>query len=48
MVKMVERQNRGKSPLIGPSYKDQQIKDLIYGILLLLAGVVFIGLVFLN
>ena len=45
-ISMVDRQNRGKDMLIGPTYEKQAAKDLIYAILILVLGIVLVGLVF--
>lgn len=45
-ISMVQRQNRGKSMLIGPTYEKQAARDLIYAILILVVGIVLVGLVF--
>ena len=45
-ISMVERQNKGKDMLIGPTYEKQAARDLIYAILILVVGIVLVGLVF--
>ena len=44
---MVERQNRGKDMLIGPTYERQAARDLVYAIGMLVIGIVLVGLVLL-
>ena len=46
-ISMVERQNKGKDMLIGPTYEKQAARDLIYAILILVVGIVLVGLVLL-
>ena len=45
-ISMVDRQNRGKDMLIGPTYEKQAAKDLVYAIGMMVIGIVLVGLVF--
>ena len=44
---MVERQNRGKDMLVGPTYERQAARDLVCAIGMLVIGIILVGLVLL-
>ena len=44
---MVERQNRGKDMLVGPTYEKQHARDLVYAIGIMVIGIVLVGLILL-
>ena len=46
-ISMVERQNRGKDMLVGPTYEKQAARDLVYAIGMMVIGIVLVGLVLL-
>ena len=46
-MKTVQRQNRGKDMLIGPTYVKQQARDLVCAIGMMVIGIVLVGLVLL-
>ena len=46
-ISMVERQNRGKDMLIGPTYVKQQARDLVCAIGMMVIGIVLVGLILL-
>ena len=46
-ISMVERQNRGKDMLVGPTYERQAARDLVYAIGMMVIGIVLVGLVLL-
>ena len=46
-MKTVQRQNRGKGMLIGPTYVKQQARDLVCAIGIMVIGIILVGLVLL-
>ena len=44
---MVQRQNRGKDMLVGPTYEKQAARDLVCAIGMLVIGIILVGLVLL-
>ena len=46
-IPMVERQNRGKDMLVGPTYERQAARDLVCAIGMLVIGIILVGLVLL-
>ena len=46
-ISMVERQNRGKDMLVGPTYERQAARDLVCAIGMLVIGIILVGLVLL-
>ena len=46
-ISMVQRQNKGKDMLIGPTYVKQQARDLVYAIGMMVIGIVLVGLILL-
>jgi preprotein translocase subunit SecF len=46
-ISMVQRQNRGKDMLVGPTYEKQAARDLVYAIGMMVIGIVLVGLILL-